>query len=74
MSFGEVNSASDLARAQLAVLTGMGRGELSPEEAEAAARALEAGGVALVRLDFEKRIAALEQKAALLDETGVNEE
>src|SRR4051794_39518148 len=69
--FGEITSASDLAGAQLAVLTGMGRGTLSPEEAEAAARALDTAGTALERVDLERRIAVLEEQAAAIKNLGL---
>src|SRR4051794_5092615 len=57
--FGEITSASDLAGAQLAVLAGMGRGTLSPEEAEAAARALDTAGKAPERVGLPRRGAPL---------------
>ena len=63
MEFGEVRSAEDLASAHLAVLSALGRGDISPEEAEAAGRALDTAGSALERVDLERRIAQLEANA-----------
>jgi hypothetical protein len=68
--FRELRSLEDLAQAQLEVVAAMGRGELSPEEAEAAGRALDNAGTALERRDVELRLQALEQEVAALRKAG----
>jgi hypothetical protein len=61
---GDLNSLADLAQAQLAVLQAMARGELSPEDAETASRALDTAGSALQRVQWEERLVALEAHSA----------
>ena len=60
----ELNPASsiaDLATSLQSIMKAMGDGLLSPDEAAAAAKVLEVAGAAMERLDFERRIVALEE-------------
>jgi hypothetical protein len=57
---GPLNSAADLAAAQLAVADAMCSGQIFPEEAAAATNVLEQVGAAHERQELENRIAALE--------------
>jgi hypothetical protein len=56
----EVASAADLVPALAAVAAAMGRGELTPEEAQAVAGVLETQRRAVETAELEQRIAALE--------------
>jgi hypothetical protein len=58
-----ISSVSDLAGAQGSILSAMSEGAISPEDALAAARIVDATGAALERIDLEARLAALEDKA-----------
>jgi hypothetical protein len=57
---GPLNGAGDIAAAQLAVAEAICSGQISPEEAAAAANVLEQVGAAHERRELENRIAALE--------------
>jgi hypothetical protein len=55
-----VTSPGDIAAAIGSILTAMSAGHLSPEEAAAAAKVVDAAAAAMARVEFEARIAALE--------------
>ncbi len=59
-------SAADLVSALAAVAEAMGRGELTPEEAQAIAGVLEAQRKAIETVGLEQRVAALEDCTAML--------
>jgi hypothetical protein len=58
-----ISSLKDLPGAQESILYAMSEGVISPEDALAAARIVDATGAALERLDLEERLAALEEKS-----------
>jgi hypothetical protein len=60
-----VVTLQDLAAAHLQIVNAMGCGLLSPEEAVAAATALDRAGCALERQELEERVRALELKETM---------
>ena len=60
IDFGPLDGSSGLAGAMSAIIASMGRGELSPEEAQSMAGVIDAAGAAYERRELEKRIEALE--------------
>jgi hypothetical protein len=60
LDLGPVRTAEDLADAQATIITAMGSGEITTDEATDAAKVVELVGAALERRDIEARIAALE--------------
>ena len=61
----EVASAADLVPSLAAVAAAMGRGEVTPEEAQAMCAVLEAQRKAIETAELEARVAALEECAAV---------
>ncbi|MFN8829347.1 MAG: DUF5681 domain-containing protein [Labrys sp. (in: a-proteobacteria)] len=62
LDLGPVKTAQDLADAQATIISAMGAGELTTDEASDAAKVVELVGAALERRDIEARIVALEAK------------
>ncbi|MCA0421948.1 MAG: hypothetical protein LCH61_01270 [Proteobacteria bacterium] len=59
-----LKTPADLAEAQASILTAMGSGDITTDEAADAAKVIEAVGAAMERRELEARIAALETKEA----------
>lgn len=57
-----LKTPNDLAEAQASILTAMGSGEITTDEAADAAKVIEAVGAAIERRELEQRIAALEER------------
>lgn len=57
-----LKTSADLADAQASILSAMGSGEITTDEAADAAKVIEAVGAAIERRELEARIAALESR------------
>jgi hypothetical protein len=62
LTLPNIESADDVAAAMAAIVNAMAEGNITPEEATAAASVLEVRRRAIETMEFDQRIRALEQK------------